>query len=282
MSRLPLDLPARLRAWGLTVVEVDGWQTRGKPTLTPLIVIRHHTAGSSKGEIPSLRILVNGRSDLPGPLCQVALGRSGTVHIVASGKANHAGDGRWNDVDGGASDNSKCVGVEAENDGYQPWPQVQLDAWDRLDACLLETIGAPPRHLCSHREWAIPSGRKVDPHSMPMAVVRDRVARLLSRGPAGTTTPTEPTPPTEENEMNDAERTQLAETHAAAARMEAAAARLEAILNDTVVPALGRVDADTDGLPELVARSTPEQVADATPDGIAQAVVDLLTQRLAG
>jgi hypothetical protein len=175
-GRLPLALPALLKANGLHVVEIDGWQTRGAATLDPKVILRHHTAGpSGGGDLPSKNVLVNGRPDLSGPLCQIALGRSGTVYTVASGKANHAGAGSWL----GISQNFHAVGVEAENDGVQPWPQVQLDAWDVLDALLLRLIAQPASHLCAHREWATPPGRKTDPHSMPMDAVRDRVARLM-------------------------------------------------------------------------------------------------------
>lgn len=178
-GRLPLDLPERLRRWGLTVVEVPGWQTRGAATLRPTVLLRHHTAGPPTGEAPSLPTVVHGRPDLTGPLSQFFLARSGTVHLVASGKANHAGRGRWADAD----TNLEALGTECENDGHQPFTPAQLAAWDLLDACVLTTIGQPASHLCAHREWALPAGRKVDPHDMAMDVVRDQVARLMRLGP---------------------------------------------------------------------------------------------------
>ena len=173
-GRLPPGLPALLRNAGLTVVEVPGWQTRGAPTLDPRVILRHHTAGpSGGGDLPTRGVLVNGRSDLPGPLCQIGLGRSGTCYVIAAGKANHAGAGSWLGITG----NTHALGVEAENDGRQPWPAEQLAAWDVLDVVLLRLIGQPASHLCAHREWA--PRRKTDPHSLPMDAVRDRVARLL-------------------------------------------------------------------------------------------------------
>lgn len=164
----------RCREFGLKVVEVAGWQTRGRESFSPVGVMCHHTA-DGPGEIPSLRILVNGRSDLPGPLCQVGLGRSGTCYIVASGVANHGGRGEWNGVSG----NSKFFGIEAENRGGagDPWPLEQLHAYHVLCAALITGpgVGGDFGMVCGHKEYALPKGRKPDPHTLDMDVFRAAV-----------------------------------------------------------------------------------------------------------
>ena len=81
---------------GLKVAETPGWRSRGRADMPrPLGVMCHHTANPHSGNMPTLNMLINGRSDLPGPLCQLGLGRDGTFYVVAAGRANHAGLGRW-------------------------------------------------------------------------------------------------------------------------------------------------------------------------------------------
>lgn len=162
------------RAAGLTVVEVDGWRERGSSTFNPRGLVCHHTAGpAAGGDAPSLRTVRDGRSDLPGPLSQFVLGRSGTVYVVAAGRANHAGAGGWK----GLSGNTSVFGIEAENNGSQPWPAVQLDAYRRLAAALARGARFGAEFVCGHKEWA--PRRKPDPHSIDMAAFRARVAALL-------------------------------------------------------------------------------------------------------
>jgi hypothetical protein len=158
------------RSFGLRVIETPGWQTRGRADFEPRGIVCHHTAGPATGNMPSLRTLVNGRADLPGPLCNVGLARDGTVVVVAAGTANHAGRGSWR----GVSANRHVIGIEAENDGSQPWPDVQLREYQRLCAAMLRHLGLPAEAVCGHREWAGP--RKPDPHSVDMNAFRAAVA----------------------------------------------------------------------------------------------------------
>jgi hypothetical protein len=87
-------LPGVLREAGVKVAPVDGWESRGRGEMGPIEgVICHHTAGPKSGNMPSLRTLIEGRSDLPGPLSQLGLGRDGTYYVIAAGRCNHAGAG---------------------------------------------------------------------------------------------------------------------------------------------------------------------------------------------
>lgn len=179
MTTRALWIPQVCRQFGLTVVETDGWQGRGAAVSQNFRgVVGHHTAGGSTGELPSLRTLINGRSDLPGPLCNCGLARSGTVYAVASGRANHAGQGDWR----GLSGNSSVLGIEAENDGRQDWPAAQLRAYDILIAALLYGIQRDSGWYCGHKEWAKPKGRKIDPHTLSMDEMRVRVSKLRPGG----------------------------------------------------------------------------------------------------
>ena len=63
-----LWLPDVLRSAGLEVEELEGWQTRGHGDVGDIRgVMCHHTCGPPHGNI-HLRILVDGRTDLVGPL----------------------------------------------------------------------------------------------------------------------------------------------------------------------------------------------------------------------
>ena len=160
-------LPGVLRDAGLMVVEQPGWQTRGRGDVGTIVgVMCHHTAGPADGIMPSLDTVIHGRPDLPGPLAQLCLGRDGMFFVVAAGRCNHAGLGKWQGISTG---NSSFIGIEAENTGLttgpnaDPWPDVQMDAYRRGVAAILTKIGAEAIMCCGHREYALPAGRKSDP-----------------------------------------------------------------------------------------------------------------------
>lgn len=172
-------LSAVLQHAGLKVAEVAGWQNRGRPSPMGTVkgVMCHHTAGVKVGILPTLNVLINGRSNLPGPLAQLGLGRDGTFYIVAAGRCNHAGKGMWKEETDG---NGCFIGIEAENDGSEPWPAVQVDAYRLGVAAILTHIGATQQMCCAHREYAFPSGRKNDPHTLDMNQFRNEVKALMN------------------------------------------------------------------------------------------------------
>lgn len=173
-------LPAALRGAGLKVAEVEGWENRGLAEFGPLRgILCHHTAGPKTGNMPSLRTLIDGRADLPGPLAQLGLGRDGTFYVVAAGRCNHAGAGCWGGV---RTANSNFIGIEAENTGLPndlPWPEIQMDAYRHGVAALLAHARLPADMCAGHKEYALPAGRKRDP-DFDMAVFRKGVAAILS------------------------------------------------------------------------------------------------------
>lgn len=178
-------LPTALKNAGLKVAEVPGWPNRGVADMPAAKgVMCHHTAGPVAGNMPSLNVLVNGRPDLPGPLCQLGLGRDGTYYVIAAGRANHAGVGEWQGISAG---NSAFIGIEAENTGLSsdPWPAIQLEAYQRGAAAILKHLQQTESMCCGHKEYALPKGRKIDPHSINMHVFRREVRRWI----AGENTP---------------------------------------------------------------------------------------------
>jgi N-acetyl-anhydromuramyl-L-alanine amidase AmpD len=137
----------------------------------------HHTAGPKAGIMPSLKVITDGRPGLAGPLSQLGLGRDGTWFVVAAGRASHAGAGSWKGITAG---NSSFIGIEAENMGTaaDPWPAVQMDAYRRGVAAILDKLGADVSMCCGHKEYALPRGRKPDP-SFDMDDFRKGVAAIL-------------------------------------------------------------------------------------------------------
>lgn len=173
-----------LRGAGLKVVEVPGWKTRGHGQMAGVRgVLWHHTAtaASAAGDYPSQNIVTNGRSDLPGPLANLGLGRSGTWYVIAAGLAYHAGTGSHPAV-GTNNGNSYLIGIEAEHPGTpgHPWPAVQLDSYRRGTAALLKAFGLGSDRCIGHKEWA--PNRKIDPYGLDMNAERRYVAEYLNKG----------------------------------------------------------------------------------------------------
>ncbi|MHC1744589.1 MAG: peptidoglycan-binding protein [Syntrophobacteraceae bacterium] len=172
-------LPEVLKAAGLKVDVSEGWEERGRGDVGPILgVICHHTAGPKTGNMPSLNILIHGRPDLPGPLAQLGLGRDGTYYVIAAGKCSHAGKGSWMGHDSG---NSNFIGIEAENTGLpndSPWPDIQMDAYQRGVAAILKHVGLGAECCAGHKEYALPKGRKPDP-SFDMEPFRQAVAAFI-------------------------------------------------------------------------------------------------------
>jgi hypothetical protein len=173
-------LPKVLKDAKLKVAEHPGWKTRGHGDVGTIKgVVCHHTAGpaASRGNMPSLRVVVEGWGKLRGPLSQLCLGRDGTFYVVAAGKSHHAGKGDWQGVDNG---NRNFIGIEAENTGLpnDPWPPEQMDAYRRGVAAILKKIKQDAIMCCGHKEYALPPGRKIDP-SFDMSDFRNQVSAIM-------------------------------------------------------------------------------------------------------
>lgn len=184
-------LPKVLRDAGLKVEEYPGWETRGHGDVGRIKgVLCHHNADADSTEAHDhqhdIDLIANGRPDLGGPLSQLFLANDGVFTIVAAGVGWHAGKGNWQGVTDG---NHSLIGIEADNAGLRdlPWPVVEMDAYARGCAAILEHIGAPVLMVAGHKEYALPHGRKSDP-DFDMNAFRDRISRVIG-------SPIEPTVP---------------------------------------------------------------------------------------
>lgn len=159
------------------VVEtVKGWETRGNPSFAPAATVCHWTAGPRRTKRrASLNIVTHGRSDLPGPLCNVYLDRDGIPVIVAAGRANHAGR-----PDGGSlrglRGNSSTYGIEAEAGGDGDWTPAQEMAYPRLVRAMNDGLDRDASWAFGHNEWA--PTRKIDIRDWTMNDMRRQVAAL--------------------------------------------------------------------------------------------------------
>lgn len=175
-----LWLPEALQDYGVEVTLTAGWETRGRDahwlnpfsaTFRPQGCTFHHTAGGP-GECPSLGVCINGRPDVPGPLCHGLVGRSGRVYLIASGIANHAGAGGWL----GLTSNKQVLGFEFEHSGYiagpkaEAWTDHIMDVAVRIGAAVADGAGFDVKMLHAHYEWA--PQRKVDPRGWAMPGIR--------------------------------------------------------------------------------------------------------------
>lgn len=199
------------RATGYPVVEERNWQTRGSggAGMTKVEgVAGHHTAGPRLGEYPCRNIILSGRTGLPGPLANFGLGRSGTIYVVAAGRANHAGVSEWA---GFSNLNGYFLGIEAEDDGDGTWTPEQRDCYPRLVASLLHYMRRPVSRYAGHKDIALPRGRKPDPAGIDTTWMRNKAGVYLAntasinRHYRPTVTPTpvkeEPVTETEKNEI---------------------------------------------------------------------------------
>lgn len=160
---------------GLVVKESSGWENRGRPySFNPTKgVICHHTAASE--DIDS--VLINGRSDLPGPLCHYALHKNGDVVLIAAGYANHAGASK-----SGYPTNSNGWGIEAtgpvpNNSAYGESAFPNYNQYLVMVGCIVEIEGWPTDiyHVPGHKDSCDPPGRKPDPH-FDMNTFRSRIS----------------------------------------------------------------------------------------------------------
>lgn len=185
-------------ALGERLVVHEGWAERGVGGVMGRIwgVMIHHTGNVN--ETPE--VIRDGVQQptgwLPGPLSQGLITPDGKFHLVAVGPCNHAGTGNYADLLNG---NRDSIGFECAYSGSGRWPDAQIITMRDATAAVLKRIGQDSSHVCGHKEYAKPVGRKVDPGNMDMNWFRGEVQKdldgfvFLGEHPP-ITVPVEPTP----------------------------------------------------------------------------------------
>jgi hypothetical protein len=190
-----------LKKSGVRVVEHGSWRTHNrnhKGVWGPVHGVMIHHTGPYSTEAGMVELCRTGYTTLPGPLCHGVIDRSGTVHLVGYGRANHAGSGDDDvlkaviaekplppDNESNTDGNPHFYGFECINTGGgQTWPKAQLEAMHKVSAALCRAHGWTARSVIGHKEW---QPGKPDPAGIVMDEFRVAVAELLSGKPATTT-----------------------------------------------------------------------------------------------
>lgn len=217
----PSQRLAAYRAEGIKIVEIPGWRDRcrchdgshergERPTKRPWGPVNgsmdHHTGSNTSAATDDRYaggFLVTGSNELPGPLCHDSIGADGTLFLVASGRANHAGGGDaavlaavrsesdWLATreakptvgnKGGVDGNAHFYGVEVQYSGAAAPNAAQIDTMIRRDAAIARFHGWSARSIIGHREW---SRDKWDPGHYDMVAHRRAVQARLNTATGG-------------------------------------------------------------------------------------------------
>lgn len=182
------DLPTVLRKAGLHVVEVPGWQDFSRPESTggfdPEGNLWHHTGAkdtnpvSIEDDFEYAKWLAQiGRSDLPAPLCQLSVGRNGTIYVCAAGRGNHAGVAKASGPVPSGDGNELYVGWECQNNGVEGWSGPQLEAMVKGGAATSKHYGWTAAANRGHKETSVTG--KWDPGKLNMDDFREQIAEQM-------------------------------------------------------------------------------------------------------
>jgi N-acetylmuramoyl-L-alanine amidase len=122
----------------------------------PNFVVIHHTAQNSCEQTLKTFTLERTKVSAHYVIC-----KDGTVHHMLNDymRAWHGGIGSW----GNNTDlNSSSIGIEIDNNGFEPFEQAQINSLLRLLAQLKNKYQIPTDHFIGHSDIA--PRRKVDPN----------------------------------------------------------------------------------------------------------------------
>lgn len=121
----------------------------------PNFVILHHTAQNSCDQTLKTFTLTSTQVSAHYVIC-----RDGIIHHMLNDllRAHHAGVSQW----GNNSDiNSSSIGIEIDNDGFEPFTEAQISSLLELLGRLKRAYNIPSANFIGHADVA--PGRKVDP-----------------------------------------------------------------------------------------------------------------------
>jgi len=122
----------------------------------PNYVVIHHTAQNSTGQ--TLKTFTMPKTQVSA---HYVIGRDGKVYHMLNDylRAWHGGVGRW----GNNTDlNSSSIGIELDNNGFEPFSDAQINSLLNVLAMLKKNYGIPTANFIGHSDIA--PIRKVDPN----------------------------------------------------------------------------------------------------------------------
>lgn len=121
----------------------------------PNYVIIHYTAQDSLAQ--TIKTFTIKRTAVSAHYVVAKSGK--IVHMVNDYlRANQAGVGKW----GSITDMNSCsIGIEIDNNGFEPYPDAQIKSLLALLAKLKKDYGIPQANFIGHQDWA--PKRKPDP-----------------------------------------------------------------------------------------------------------------------
>lgn len=129
----------------------------------PNYVIIHHTAQDSTAQ--TLKTFTMAKTQVSA---HYVIGRDGKVIQMVNDylRAQHAGISKW----GNTTDlNSSSLGIELDNNGFEPYPDIQIEALCGLLATLKKRYSIPTANFIGHADIA--PTRKPDPSNFPWQVL---------------------------------------------------------------------------------------------------------------
>jgi hypothetical protein len=190
------------RAQGVRVDFHPGWNVRGRDGLDPKAIVEHDTSdGARLSRTRMLDILSNGHGSMSGnAIANDAVLADGTVVVIASGLAWHAGASAW---DGLTSLNRWSLGTEYQRFIGDPLSDSQLRSGRIWTRARMDAFAIPSRRVCEHSETSVPAGRKVDRSVRPGTRLSGADWRRQITTGATPPAPTPPAPPEEDDDMPD-------------------------------------------------------------------------------
>lgn len=122
----------------------------------PNLVVIHHTAQASCQQTINTFTKMSTQVSAHYVIC-----KDGTVHHMLNDylRAWHAGAGKWGNV---TDVNSSSIGIELDNNGYETFPQAQINSLLVLLDTLKQKYNLPAPNFIGHADVA--PARKVDPN----------------------------------------------------------------------------------------------------------------------
>lgn len=185
----PHFLPDVLRAFGVPVEEMPGWDTWGMGDFDRIwgVCVHHTGANNTSADF------IKHNGNMAGALSsQIHQSRTPpyTVTLCGVGVAWHMGHGSYPGLPKDAA-NPLLIGWEPQSNGTDPWPEGMLDIYHRGVAAILWFLGYDSSRAIAHWEYSLVAQGKWDPGAgngipgalMDMDHFRARVQHYIDHPP---------------------------------------------------------------------------------------------------